>query len=176
MLTPYFDSISDSMTWHAQGRKLGFRVESGSKNDFSGEERKKGKTRSKGERKKGERKKGERRKDKGRKEKTKREDEERRRREKTKGEDVPARFRAFFRLHCWILVREKREKGKERKKGKTQSKGERKKGEYVYCSESKKTKGEDEERRRREKTKGEDVRRYVRVFLRLHCWIQLRSS
>ncbi|QCD85829.1 hypothetical protein DEO72_LG3g350 [Vigna unguiculata] len=57
-----------------------------------------------------------------------------------------------FSCSIQAVVREKREKGKERKKGKTQSKGERKKGEYVCCSESKKTKGEDEERRRREKT------------------------
>jgi len=35
-------------------------VESGSKNEFTGKERKKGKTHTKGERKKGERKKGER--------------------------------------------------------------------------------------------------------------------
>ena len=68
---------------------------------------------------------------------------------------------------------EKREK-KERK-GKTHSKGERKKGER------KKGERRKEERRirdsiRREKTKGEDVPPRVRVFLHLHCWIQLRGS
>jgi len=134
-------------------------MESGSKNEISGEERKKGNTRSKGERKKGERKKGERRKE----ERKKGEDEERRRREKSFLPDL--RF-FFVSIVGFLFVKnEKREKKERKGKPSRKEKG-RKENTCVVVS----------RKRRREKTKGEDVRRYVRVFLRLHCWIQLCSS
>jgi len=70
-------------------------VESGSKNERREKKERKGKPTQK---EKG-------RKEKGRKENTCVVVSRKRRREKTKGEDVPARFRVFLRLHCWIQLR-----------------------------------------------------------------------
>ncbi|QCD78068.1 transcription factor [Vigna unguiculata] len=136
------------LPFNPHGRKLGFRVENGSKNEISGEERKKGNTRSKGERKKGERKKGERRKE----ERKKGEDEERRRREKSFLPDL--RF-FFVSIVGFLFVKnEKREKKERKGKPSRKEKG-RKENTCVVVSRKRrreKTKREDEGRRRREKT------------------------